>query len=31
MVLRQAAQRRKMTADEAIDFMIETVHSNYVE
>ena len=27
----QAAATRKMTADEAIDFMIETVHSNYVE
>lgn len=27
----QAAATRKMTPDEAIDFMIETVHSNYVE
>ncbi len=27
----QAAATRKMTADKAIDFMIETVHSNYVE
>ena len=27
----QAAATRKMTAEEAIDFMIETVHSNYVE
>lgn len=27
----QAAATRKMTADKAIDFMIETVNSNYVE